>query len=424
MPKLKIFHVTKRLRSKDGSCVSQSMRKVQSMESIDENSVIVPNDLNRNSSVTFVCGNETGKCVNIARVMSSRVPVRVHMILNGVRYNSMQDLLKACVGNPKYNDVLLPVKCKKDGEDGCVWLRWSIVRQLMTLRPNVPETFDDLISFRKVRRTVEKEEEEEEEEQDILGIQEFAPPQNARANVLDIGQEPTKVACVICMDDEESQLSCKCQICKVNVHVRCMKQYISSFYEMTRPQRFPCCLGDCKSRLSDTDIASCFQEDSDGYDAFNKTMIQYTSSVASTVNDQEILLSCYDCNTLLCMVSKTFVSNVRSFICQACEKKTCISCNRKFEEDGSCCDRVPDTDDGSMNEIQRTCQKCPGCSAPVFQIEGCNKMTCRCGTYFCFLCAKTLDLNDGLRGYSHFTRLGEKAKEGKCELYTNRGRVD
>eukprot|EP00040_Diaphanoeca_grandis_P015356 m.78263 g.78263 ORF g.78263 m.78263 type:complete len:520 (-) comp25097_c0_seq3:107-1666(-) len=45
-------------------------------------------------------------------------------------------------------------------------------------------------------------------------------------------------------------------------------------------------------------------------------------------------------------------------------------------------------------------QQCPKCKASISKIDGCNKMVCSsCGTYFCWICNKTLDKQTP---YAHF----------------------
>jgi|UPI00048F25D0 E3 ubiquitin-protein ligase RNF14 len=45
------------------------------------------------------------------------------------------------------------------------------------------------------------------------------------------------------------------------------------------------------------------------------------------------------------------------------------------------------------------CKSCPGCKAQVSKTQGCNKMRCRCGVAFCFLCSKDITVE----GYDHFS---------------------
>ncbi|XP_076439863.1 E3 ubiquitin-protein ligase RNF14-like [Babylonia areolata] len=58
----------------------------------------------------------------------------------------------------------------------------------------------------------------------------------------------------------------------------------------------------------------------------------------------------------------------------------------------------------TLIELKAKTVPCPHCKALVEKIEGCNKMTCRCGKFFCWMCGK------GITGYSHFT-------EKSCVLF-------
>ncbi len=59
----------------------------------------------------------------------------------------------------------------------------------------------------------------------------------------------------------------------------------------------------------------------------------------------------------------------------------------------------------NLEEIKKVAKVCPSCGEAVQKSEGCNKMTCLCGTFFCYLCGKKID------GYSHF--------DNRCELFTD-----
>ncbi|XP_071117850.1 E3 ubiquitin-protein ligase RNF14-like [Haliotis cracherodii] len=54
-------------------------------------------------------------------------------------------------------------------------------------------------------------------------------------------------------------------------------------------------------------------------------------------------------------------------------------------------------------EMSKKSRQCPVCTVPIEKIAGCNKMTCRCGKSFCWLCGKLIV------GYDHFS-------SGRCGL--------
>ena len=34
---------------------------------------------------------------------------------------------------------------------------------------------------------------------------------------------------------------------------------------------------------------------------------------------------------------------------------------------------------------------CPVCKTPIVKLDGCNKMTCKCGELMCYVCKKPID---------------------------------
>ena len=57
--------------------------------------------------------------------------------------------------------------------------------------------------------------------------------------------------------------------------------------------------------------------------------------------------------------------------------------------------------------LVRTCNKC---NTPFLKEEGCNKMTCTCGNFQCYVCSS--DVVD----YTHFDQTGDGSGKG-CPLY-------
>jgi hypothetical protein len=59
----------------------------------------------------------------------------------------------------------------------------------------------------------------------------------------------------------------------------------------------------------------------------------------------------------------------------------------------------------SLSLIEKTSKFCPSCGEAVQKTEGCNKMTCVCGSLFCWRCG------DQVHGYDHFK------EGGNCVLF-------
>lgn len=67
--------------------------------------------------------------------------------------------------------------------------------------------------------------------------------------------------------------------------------------------------------------------------------------------------------------------------CKSCDRLVCFRCAAAIDSVAShVCD---ETDLQSARAIERECTKCPGCSAAVYKINGCNHMFCtNCNTSF------------------------------------------
>lgn len=63
--------------------------------------------------------------------------------------------------------------------------------------------------------------------------------------------------------------------------------------------------------------------------------------------------------------------------------------------------------------VARNGKTCPSCRQAIEKNEGCNKMTCACGTYFCWTCGKKL-LGDG---YSHYRNVNGEPGTSSCQLF-------
>lgn len=97
--------------------------------------------------------------------------------------------------------------------------------------------------------------------------------------------------------------------------------------------------------------------------------------------------------------------------CLECGHQFCIDCRSQVHE-GSCAEFArfmaehgDDPDAVAYHQYRHThrTQRCPGCGTDIERTSGCNHMTCRCGTHFCYVC--------GQRAYqrpfvSHSCRLG------------------
>lgn len=90
-------------------------------------------------------------------------------------------------------------------------------------------------------------------------------------------------------------------------------------------------------------------------------------------------------------------------ICSSCAYSFCKVCLKGWHGEYVFCrsPNAPKTAEELATEefLNSATTKCPSCEAAVIKSYGCNHMTCKCGTHFCFLCgAYILPINP----YSHF----------------------
>ena len=96
------------------------------------------------------------------------------------------------------------------------------------------------------------------------------------------------------------------------------------------------------------------------------------------------------CATPRCsaLISGARVANaVGKFIdCHECGQASCIDCksSRSRHTEAKCPDFIDKEDRDLVNE--KKWKQCPGCKNLVEREDGCNHMTCGCGTEFCYEC--------------------------------------
>ena len=108
-----------------------------------------------------------------------------------------------------------------------------------------------------------------------------------------------------------------------------------------------------------------------------------------------------------------------------CMKESCIDCNEEWKDHfGKKCNEIEKKSQTKLRlsyEERMTMakvRKCSRCSLNFTKLDGCNKMTCRCGTTQCYVCRKS-SIN-----YSHFCRHprdpGNKCDQcSACSLWTD-----
>ncbi|KAG7316967.1 hypothetical protein KOW79_019265 [Hemibagrus wyckioides] len=147
---------------------------------------------------------------------------------------------------------------------------------------------------------------------------------------------------------------------------------------------------------------------------------QAEEAVAATCADE--LVRCPFCN-FPALLDK----EISLFSCPnpRCRKESCRKCHVLWKEHaGKTCEQVLERDEIRLRvafEERMTAarvRKCHKCATGLVKSEGCNRMSCRCGAFMCYLCREPIN------GYNHFCQHarspGAPCRQcKKCSLWTD-----
>jgi len=71
--------------------------------------------------------------------------------------------------------------------------------------------------------------------------------------------------------------------------------------------------------------------------------------------------------------------------CPLCSEKSCFTCRIPWHASRTCAE-VKNEDRANEELLERMTKVCPGCGARVEKVDGCDHMTCRCKSEWCWLC--------------------------------------
>lgn len=147
---------------------------------------------------------------------------------------------------------------------------------------------------------------------------------------------------------------------------------------------------------------------------------QAEEAVAATCADE--LVRCPSCN-----FPALLDRDMSLFSCPnpRCRKESCRKCHVQWKQHvGKTCEQVLERDEIRMRvlfEERMTAarvRKCVKCGTGLVKSEGCNRMSCRCGSFMCYLC------REPITGYNHFCQHARSPGAPcrhcrKCSLWTD-----
>lgn len=113
------------------------------------------------------------------------------------------------------------------------------------------------------------------------------------------------------------------------------------------------------------------------------------------------------CITPDCQMVYQVSDSGTEFVCDLCYKHICTSCHLEYHKGMTCAMYASAKKDGDsvlkwIKENPSKRKKCPKCDMGIEKIEGCDHMTCRCGTHICWKCMEYF--KTGQDCYGHLAR--------------------
>jgi len=132
----------------------------------------------------------------------------------------------------------------------------------------------------------------------------------------------------------------------------------------------------------------------------------YQNYLDKTLQKHAMTEGLFTCPQPNCKGLAEIVAPNRQFMCPVCHFTFCTVCLIPWHSNVTCeAYQAWKKDNDNADELTNAALRalkvlpCPACRHGVYKTEGCNKMTCRCGTLFCYRCAARLDSADP---YRHF----------------------
>ncbi|RPA98733.1 hypothetical protein L873DRAFT_1008913 [Choiromyces venosus 120613-1] len=209
-----------------------------------------------------------------------------------------------------------------------------------------------------------------------------------------------RFACIICMENKQTSSaspaispSCKHQsnVCKpcLQMHIRTA---LSTKFASSEPP-LPKCL-QCPSEITHEYVQKSFP------------------TLASTYSDyllQAYLLTIPDYRPCLqsgCSSGQFHSGREEQPIatCPKCSGKSCFTCRIPWHASRTCAE-VKEEERVNEELFEKITKICPGCGIRVEKADGCDHMTCRCKTEWCWLCRAS---------YGPIRTLGNEGHRRKC----------
>eukprot|EP00611_Tribonema_gayanum_P019564 TRINITY_DN340_c4_g1_i1.p1 TRINITY_DN340_c4_g1~~TRINITY_DN340_c4_g1_i1.p1 ORF type:complete len:679 (-),score=238.88 TRINITY_DN340_c4_g1_i1:932-2968(-) len=192
----------------------------------------------------------------------------------------------------------------------------------------------------------------------------------------------------------------------------CLKRFVEErLYGLGRAELSCMDSSGCKAQFPDEFLKRALPE------AVYTKFQQKAASAAAAAVCGDALFACPKCGT-----QAEVPTGVKVFACPqaGCGVQTCVECGEEAHVPFKCSEVESKKQTGGRLSVEEAMTEakirtCPKCKARFVKQDGCNKMTCACGTLICYICRALI------KGYDHFCRqphCDHKACK-KCALFTD-----
>ena len=185
--------------------------------------------------------------------------------------------------------------------------------------------------------------------------------------------------CVLCSETTLVEYIFQSRTCLHEACRECARKYVQSLIEESKSLK--CFQSDCEIEWAIDDVELLV--DCSEYEKLQKVLFQ------------KAVVGCVQCPKADCRGLAEVVPPCSRFRCPQCNYQMCVSCKYDYHPTVTCdqyrqwLEENGQADERFNDYVKTTkVQVCPSCRQGVEKKEGCNHMTCRCQTHFCYLCGK------------------------------------
>ena len=214
--------------------------------------------------------------------------------------------------------------------------------------------------------------------------------------------------CIFCIEEfNEDEITNPLLECYNHIHGKCLANYVEHELNNNKfPIKCPLCPKEQIHDINYKTIHDCLiLNDKDN---LLQKLENMSLNRLSETNPDEVSF----CPTPGCSYMCFYDINEYHLNCPLCKKSYCLKCKTEWHKDLTCQEYQDNkryeenmTEEDKLNEKKfkdyvkgNRCKQCPKCKRWVEKKEGCDHISCPCGTHFCYRCG---EIRDPINPYKH-----------------------